>query len=84
MGDQSNDAKAREIARVLGRRIRQRVRDRGAVAEGGSDPRPQPWLKQPIRPRSSASNGTGGRRYSPVRIQGEPLSSTILRDRGTY
>lgn len=23
-------------------------------------------------------------RYSPVRIQGEPLSSTILRDRGTY
>lgn len=25
-----------------------------------------------------------GQRYSPVRIHGEPLSSTILRDRGTY
>jgi hypothetical protein len=33
------------------------------------------------------SRGTSSQqvpRYSPVRIQGEPLSSTILRDRGSY
>jgi hypothetical protein len=31
-----------------------------------------------------APQGEGQQRYSPVRIHGEPLSSTILRDRGTY
>jgi len=31
-----------------------------------------------------ASQGEGQQRYSPVRIHGEPLSSTILRDRGSY
>jgi hypothetical protein len=34
--------------------------------------------RAPVSPQSE------GKRYSPVRIQGEPLSSTILRDRGTY
>jgi hypothetical protein len=33
--------------------------------------------------RSKAANQIEGQRYSPVRIQGEPLSSTILHDRGT-
>jgi hypothetical protein len=31
-----------------------------------------------------ASQGEGRQRYSPVRIHGEPLSTTILRDRGSY
>jgi hypothetical protein len=30
-----------------------------------------------------ARNFSNGQRYSPVRIQGKPLSSTILRDRGS-
>lgn len=34
--------------------------------------------RAPVAPQSE------GQRYSPVRIHGEPLSSTILRDRGTY
>jgi hypothetical protein len=34
--------------------------------------------------RAPASPQSEGRRYSPVRIQGEQLSSTILRDRGVY
>jgi hypothetical protein len=34
--------------------------------------------------RSKVANQIEGQRYSPIRIQGEPLSSTILRDRGTY
>jgi hypothetical protein len=33
--------------------------------------------RAPVTPQSA------GRRYSPVKIQGEPLSSTISRDRGT-
>jgi hypothetical protein len=34
--------------------------------------------------RTPTSPQSEGRRYSPVRVQGEPLSSTIMRDRGTY
>jgi len=34
--------------------------------------------RAPVSPQSE------GKRYSPVRIQGEPLSSTILRDRGAH
>lgn len=33
--------------------------------------------------RSKAANQIEGQRYSPIRIQGDPLSSTILHDRGT-
>jgi hypothetical protein len=32
--------------------------------------------------RSRATNPVGQRRYAPVPVQGEPLSTTILRDRG--
>jgi hypothetical protein len=32
--------------------------------------------------RARRSSQTGERRFSPIRIKGEPLSSTILRDRG--
>lgn len=32
--------------------------------------------------RAPTSSQGSGRRYSPIRVQGEPLSSTILRDRG--
>ena len=34
--------------------------------------------------RTPPAAGEQRERYSPVRIQGDPLSSTILRDRGTY
>jgi hypothetical protein len=34
--------------------------------------------------RTRFAGGSETRRFSPVRIHGEPLSSTILRDRGTY
>ena len=34
--------------------------------------------------RSRLAGRSDTRRFSPVRIHGEPLSSTILRDRGTY
>lgn len=34
--------------------------------------------------RTRLGGQSEGHRYSPIRIQGEPLSSTILRDRGAY
>ncbi len=34
--------------------------------------------------RMPVAGQDGGQRYSPVRIQGDPLSSTILRDRGSH
>jgi hypothetical protein len=33
---------------------------------------------------STETSASQAQRYAPVRIQGDPLSSTILRDRGTY
>ena len=70
MGCESNEAKAHEITRVLGKRVRQRSRGR---ADAG-------------KPAGRAGKRDGvelpGPRYSPVPIQGEPLSATILRDRG--
>jgi cystathionine beta-lyase/cystathionine gamma-synthase len=33
---------------------------------------------------STGMSAHKAQRYAPVRIQGDPLSSTILRDRGTY
>ncbi|MGB6132568.1 MAG: hypothetical protein WBG54_12375 [Acidobacteriaceae bacterium] len=72
MSRESNEAKAREIARVLGKQIRQRARTRQS-AEGRSTPI-----------LDDAATRTSGPRYSPIPIQGEPLSSTILRDRGIY
>jgi len=56
MRGQSNEEKAREITRVLGRRVRRR---------------------KPVK------RGAAAARFTPVPIAGEPLSSTILRDRGT-
>lgn len=73
MGGQSNEAKAREITRVLGKRIRQRSRDRDGTKL--SIPRGR-RRRSTVRPAEAP-------RYSPVRIDGEPLSSTILRDRGS-
>jgi hypothetical protein len=72
MGRHTNDAKAREITKVLGKRVRQRARDRkaGRQANGAATARLDRRSAEP--------------RYSPIRIQGEPLSSTILRDRGSY
>jgi len=61
-----------------------------AIAEGmivtSRVPNPRsPFPTTSIRlNRAPVSPQSEGRRYSPVRIQGEPLSSTILRDRGTY
>lgn len=74
MADQSNDAKAREIARVLGKRIRQRARQ-GFRRMSVSSPSVAAGDSRPSR--------QNGSRYAPLCIQGEPLSSTILRDRGT-
>ena len=34
--------------------------------------------------RAPATGAAGARRYAPVRIQGEPLSSTILHERGSH
>jgi hypothetical protein len=74
MADQTNEAKAREIARVLGKRIRQRVR------QGF---RPMIESRPAVAPGDSSRSRQNGSRHTPLRIQGEPLSSTILRDRGT-
>ncbi|MGC2639783.1 MAG: hypothetical protein WA294_21550 [Acidobacteriaceae bacterium] len=74
MAGQTNEAKAREIARVPGKRIRQRARQgfRGTDASGSS-----------VAAGDLRRSRQNGSRYAPLRIQGEPLSSTILRDRGT-
>lgn len=74
MVGQTNEAKAREIARVLGRRIRLRTRA-GAPRIDAASPDVAASDSAPSRPDAS--------RYAPLHIQGEPLSSTILRDRGT-
>lgn len=64
MGAESNEEKAREITRILGRRIRRPTR-------GGDERRENAGAPRGVSPR-----------YSPIRIEGEPISVTILRDRG--
>jgi hypothetical protein len=79
MGDDDNASKAREVTRVLGKRIRQRARNRTGAAENAA--RTVNAAASSVRGRRS--RGASEPRYRPVRIQGEPLSSTILRDRGS-
>jgi hypothetical protein len=78
LGGKNNETKARVVARVLGKRIRARARDRNGSAESAA----RTVNTATDRPRNGRPRGPSERRYQPVRIQGEPLSSTILRDRG--
>jgi len=88
MSAEPNEVKAREVTKVLGKRVRQRAR--GRIGLGQSSVRVHSLglagsiLSKSVPRQRSAAAQNDDSRYSPIRIHGEPLSATILRDRGTY